>query len=269
MIFIYEPGKSFFHRIDAVTKFMWLISITVTILIVNTLVENVVIFLYLLLTAFILARQPPLRFIRRLLPLSIVGVWLLVIMSVFYVRGETLWFEIGPLTVTKEGAAFGGALFFRIFSLGTASFIFSLTTEPQRMVAEFVEFGGVPYRIAYAFYAALRFMPLLQNEAQTVLNAHAVRGAAEKKKSLLSRIAPVRRLATPLLVNGLRRVRITAIAMDSRAFGAYPTRTNILNLARSNISLVYLGLHILAFVGLFTWKVILGHGTILVAPIVQ
>lgn len=269
MIFIYEPGDSFFHRMDAVTKFLWLISVTVTILIVNTLVENVLIFLYLLITALTLARQRPLPFLGRLLPLTIVGLWLLVIMSIFYVRGETLWFEIGPLTVTREGAAFGGALFFRIFSLGSASFIFSLTTEPQRMVAEFVEFGGVPYRIAYAFYAALRFMPLLQNEARTVLNAHAVRGAAEKKKSLLSRIAPVRRLATPLLVNGLRRVRITAIAMDSRAFGAYPTRTNILELSRSTPSLVYLAVHIMVFVGLFIWKVILGHGTILVAPIVS
>jgi energy-coupling factor transporter transmembrane protein EcfT len=76
-------------------------------------------------------------------------------------------------------------------------------------------------------------------------------------------------LATPLLVTGLRRVRITAIAMDSRGFGAYPTRTNILNLSRNTLSIVYMILHILVFIILFIWQIILGHGETLIAPIVK
>ncbi len=269
MLFIYKPGESFFHKTDAVTKLLWLIIVTAIVLLLTTFTENLIMFVYLLLTALLLAKQNFWHFIKRLLPITVVGLWLLLIMSIFYTRGETYWFSIGPISITKEGADFGGALFFRLFSLGSASFIFSLTTEPQRMVAELVEYGHLPYRIAYTFYAGLRFMPLLQSEADNVLNAHAVRGAAEKEHSFLNVIAPIKRLATPLLVTGLRRVRITAIAMDSRGFGAYPTRTNILNLSRNTLSIVYLILHILIFLILFTWRVILGHGETLIAPIVK
>jgi len=263
MIFVYRPGNSFFHRMDAVTKFLWLITTTMIVLLANTFFENVILFIYLLFTALILGRQHPIRFVLRLLPITLVGIWLFVVMAVFYTRGETPWFDLGPITFTREGAAYGGALFFRIFSLGTASFTFSLTTEPQRMVAELVEYGRMPYRLAYSFYTGLRFLPLLQSEAEAVLNAHAVRGVAEKEKSFFARLVPLRRLATPLLVNGLRRVRITAIAMDSRAFGAYPRRTNILELSRTRSSFVYLGLHVLALTLFFIWRIVLGHGAVL------
>jgi len=267
MIFIYKPGNSFFHRMDAVTKFLWLFTMTSIVLLATNLIDNLLIFIYLLLTAFILGRQNILRFTLRLLPVSIVGIWLIVIFSVLYTRGETTWFTLGPVTVTYEGATYGGALFIRIFSLTSATFIFSMTTEPQRMVAELVEFGRIPYRLAYAFYAGLRFMPLLQNEAETVLNAHAVRGVAEKEQSIFARIIPLRRLATPLLVNGLRRVRITAIAMDSRAFGAFPKRTNILELSRSNLSKLYLYFHVFILIFFLVYRIIFGYGEILIAPI--
>src|SRR6266540_2980206 len=267
MTFIYKPGNSFFHRMDAVTKFLWLVTITVIVLLATNLVENLIIFIYLLLTAFILARQNVIRFTLRLLPISVVGIWLLVIFSVLYTRGETVWFKIGSVTITYEGAAYGGALFVRIFSLASATFIISLTTEPQRMVAELVEFGKIPYRLAYAFYAGLRFMPLLQNEAETVLNAHAVRGVAEKEKSFFARLIPIRRLATPLLVNGLRRVRIAAIAMDRRAFGAFPKRTNILELSRSSIALAYLFFHLAILIAFLVYRFLLGFGETLIAPI--
>lgn len=244
-----------------------MISITLLVLVATTFTQNILIFAYLLLTAVLLAGQPPLRFAFRLVPLTIVATWLLVIMSIFYTQGETAWFDVGPVTITREGAAYGGALFFRIFSLGTASLIFGLTTEPQRMVAELVEFGKVPYRLAYAFYTGLRFMPLLQSEAENVINAHAVRGAAEKERSLLARLVPIRRLAVPLLASGLRRVQITAIAMDSRGFGAYPKRTNILDLVQPRSAVIYAALHVLVFLALFVWQVILGHGGSLAAPI--
>jgi energy-coupling factor transporter transmembrane protein EcfT len=82
MIFIYKPGNSFFHRMDAVTKFLWLFSMTSIVLLATNLIDNLLIFIYLLLTAFILARQNILRFTLRLLPVSIVGIWLIVIFSV-------------------------------------------------------------------------------------------------------------------------------------------------------------------------------------------
>jgi energy-coupling factor transporter transmembrane protein EcfT len=79
-----SKGNSFFHRMDAVTKLQWLLVVTVTVLLAYSLAENVFVFIYcLFLTALILAGQHPLRFGLRLLPISIVGIWLLVVMSLF------------------------------------------------------------------------------------------------------------------------------------------------------------------------------------------
>lgn len=268
-MFLYRPGTSLMHRMDAVTKLIWLVAVTGMLLITSSLIENFIIFLWLLLVSIGLAGLPAGQFLWRLLPLTSMGVWLLVVMAVFYQQGVTPVAALGPLTLTREGMVFGLALFLRVLSLGATSMIFALTTEPRKMVNELIEFGRLPYRFAYAFYAALRFLPLLQSEARIVLNAHAVRGAAGAKGRGFDRLVPIRRLTIPLLVNAIRRVHIAAIAMDSRAFGAYPKRTNIDDLERPTSGVVFVAFHVGAFVALFVWRVILGRGSVLRPIILQ
>lgn len=269
MLFVYQPGDSFMHRMDAVSKLIWLVSITLLVVVATRAVENIAFFVWLLLVALVLARLPFFLFIKRVLPLTVVGVWLLVVMSLLYPRGATYLTRVGPLILTVEGLDYGLALFFRVMCLGSASIIFALTTEPRRMINELVEIGHLPYRWAYALYAALRFVPLLQTEAANIMNAHAVRGAVEKKTFILDVITPLRRLTVPLLVGGIRRVQITAIAMDSRAFGAYPKRTNIEPIYRPMSGLIFSLAHIVAFVIFFVWRVVLGGSGLLVAPIIR
>ncbi len=53
-----------------------------------------------------------------------------------------------------------------------------------------------------------------------------MRGVAQQR-GLLGRIRDMRRYAMPVLVGSLRRASTMAMSMESRAFGAYPTRTFI------------------------------------------
>jgi len=267
MLFVYIPGDSFMHRMDAVSKLIWMFSISAAVVVATRAVENLVIFAWLLFTAWVLGRLPLLVQAKRILPLTIVGLWLLVIMSLLYPRGITP-FTIGPLHMTYEGLDYGLALFFRVMCLGTASIIFALTTSPRRMINELIELGHVPYRWAYALYAALRFIPLLQTEASNVLNAHAVRGAVEKKRSRLDVITPIRRLTLPLLTGGIRRIQITAIAMDSRAFGAYTKRTNIDPIEAPLSGRIFAWAHVAGFIAFFVWRVVVGGGKLLISPII-
>jgi len=266
MLFVYEPGDSFMHRMDAVSKLIWLMSITFLVVVATRAVENLAFFAWLVFVAMVLARLSLFLFVKRILPLTIVGIWLLVVMSLLYPRGTTP-LTIGPLHLTYEGLDYGLALFFRVMCLGSTSIIFALTTEPRRMINDLVEIARLPYRWAYALYAALRFVPLLQTEATNILNAHAVRGAVEKRASIFAVITPIRRLTVPLLVGGIRRVQITAIAMDSRAFGAYPKRTNIEPIQRPIAGLIFTWAHVAAFVVFLVWRVILGGSGLLIAPI--
>jgi len=54
-----------------------------------------------------------------------------------------------------------------------------------------------------------------------IREAQAVRGVQE----VTSKVEAAKRYVMPLLVSGIRRAEHMAIAMDSRAFGAFPQRT--------------------------------------------
>jgi energy-coupling factor transport system permease protein len=253
---------------DSVSKFIWMISITAIVVVATRAVENLIVFIWLLFIGTVLSQFNPFLLIKRILPLTIVALWLLVIIFVFYPRGMTPLATVGPFHLTYEGLDYGLALFFRVMSLGTVSIIFALTTSPRRMINEMVEIGHLPYRWSYALYAALRFVPLLQTEAVNIINAHAVRGAAEKKTSALDIFKPITRLTLPLLAGGIRRVQITAIAMDSRAFGAFSRRTNIDTIETPLSGRAFMAAHLVVFVVFLAWHFFFGGGT-LISPIVS
>lgn len=267
MLFVYQPGNSFMHRMDSVSKFIWMLTVTAMVVVATRAIENLVIFLWLLFVGTALSGFRLTYLLRRVLPLTIVATWLLVIIFIFYPRGTTPIATLGPFHLTLEGLDYGLALFLRVLCLGTVSIIFALTTNPRRMINEMIEIGRVPYRWAYALYAALRFVPLLQTEATNILNAHAVRGAAEKKRSPFDVFRPILRLTLPLLAGGIRRVQITAIAMDSRAFGAYPKRTNLDPIEAPLSGRIFMVVHLVVFVALLIWHIFFGGGA-LVSPIV-
>ncbi len=252
---------------DSVSKFIWMLTMTAIVVVATRAIENLVFFLWLLFVGTALSGFRLTWMLRRILPLLVVALWLLVIIFIFYPRGATLLATLGPFRLTLEGLDYGLALFLRVLCLGTVSVIFALTTNPRRMINEMIEIGRLPYRWAYALYAALRFVPLLQTEARHILHAHAVRGAAEKKSSPLDLFRPIIRLTLPLLTGGIRRVQITAIAMDSRAFGAYPKRTNIDPIEAPRSGRIFMIAHVLFFVAFLLWHIFFGGGA-LISPIV-
>jgi len=267
MLFVYQPGNSFMHRMDTVSKFIWMMTMTAIVVVATRAIENLIIFLWLLSIGTVLSQFPLALMVKRILPLTAVSIWLLVIILIFYPRGMTPLATIGPFHLTFEGLDYGLTLFLRVLCLGTVSIIYALTTSPRRMINEMIEIGHLPYRWAYALYAALRFVPLLQTEAMNIMNAHAVRGAAEKKSSLLDFFKPIMRLTLPLLTGGIRRVQITAIAMDSRAFGAYPKRTNIDPVVAPLYGRVFMAVHLMIFVVFLIWHIFFVKGS-LISPIV-
>ncbi|MGI9951692.1 energy-coupling factor transporter transmembrane component T [Moorellaceae bacterium AZ2] len=263
---LYTPGDSILHRMDAITKLVWLFSTGALVLVTARPEENFVIFSSIVLIAVFLARIPFLALLKRISVLFLVGIWLLVLMSVLYPDKSHI-LKLGPLAISREGLAYGITLFFRLLVLGTSSIVFAHTTDPARMVNELIEIMHLPYRYAYAAYAALRFLPMIQAEARTIMNAHAIRGMASKDRSLRGRFNLIQRLTIPLIVGAIRRVQITAIAMDSRAFGAYPRRTCIDPIKMPISGFILAGIYLATFLFYFVWRFFIQGGDILRTPI--
>jgi energy-coupling factor transport system permease protein len=82
----------------------------------------------------------------------------------------------------------------------------------------------VPYRIGYTALAAFRFVPRFGHELDVIRQAHRVRGS-HGGRGPFAAVARWFGYVVPLLAGAIRHAERVALAMDARAFGAHPDRT--------------------------------------------
>jgi energy-coupling factor transport system permease protein len=108
-----------------------------------------------------------------------------------------------------------------------ASFsIFFLTTSPDHLGLALQQ-SRIPYEFCFAFTTAVRFVPVLADEAQTIMDAQKARGLELERGNFLKRVRNYIPILIPLIVNAIRRSLELAEAMESRAWGASKKRTNL------------------------------------------
>ncbi len=190
----------------------------------------------------------------------LIVLFLLQIPIILLARVVRQWFE------SLKGALFlGGMIFFMNLLVGytliysvamsfrfltlVASFSwFFLTTSPDDLGLA-LEQSKVPYELCFAFTTAVRFVPVLADEAQTIIDAQRSRGLELDKGNILKRIRNYLPILIPLIVNAIRRSLELAEAMESRAFGSNVKRTSLYILKMEAFDYLFI---ILAGIVLFT-----------------
>lgn len=218
----YVDNGSFITRVDALSKLLWVVLvILVTFQLQSNLARGLM--LAFLLVVLLLARVP-FRSIWGALPIILVMGTLLFVVNLF-TTPSTDFIRIGEITLGQQGFARGLEFFLRITIMVLASFIFIWTTDIRDLMTGLVRIG-MPYRFAFAIFLALRFLPIVQQEVDAVRAAHAIRGRAVRSP-FRHRFRLWQRYMFTVIVNGLRKAENTALAIESRGFGAYPDRTYI------------------------------------------
>ncbi|MEM2972333.1 MAG: energy-coupling factor transporter transmembrane component T [Candidatus Bathyarchaeia archaeon] len=118
------------------------------------------------------------------------------------------------------------ALTLRFIVLVESFSIFFLTTSPDHLGLA-LEQTRIPYEFCFAFTTAVRFVPVLAEEAQTIMDAQKARGLELERGNFLKRIKNYIPILIPLIVSAIRRSLELAEAMESRAWGATKKRTNL------------------------------------------
>jgi energy-coupling factor transport system permease protein len=121
------------------------------------------------------------------------------------------------------------ALTFRFVVLVESFSVFFLTTSPDHLGLA-LEQSHVPYEFCFAFTTAVRFVPVLAEEAQTIMDAQKARGLELEKGNFMKKIRNYIPILIPLIVSAIRRSLELAEAMESRAWGAIKKRTNLYEL---------------------------------------
>lgn len=154
------------------------------------------------------------------------------------------------LQLTSELLTYSTAMSLRFVILMTAFSLFFLTTSPDDLGLA-LEQSHIPYEFSFAFTTAIRFVPVLATEAQTIMDAQKARGLELEKGGFLRRIRNYIPILVPLIVGAIRRSLELAEAMESRAFGAKEQRTNlhVLTISKADLfagvfSVILLGISI-------------------------
>jgi energy-coupling factor transport system permease protein len=220
----YIDNNSMIHRADAISKLIWVLVVVILTFQFTTAETRAIMLSALLVIAIIFARVP-LTSILRASPLIFGIALLLGLFHLFVTPGENVLFTFGPLTATQEGLAKGLGYFFRLATMVLASFMLIWTTDIRELMVGLVRMG-IPYRYAFAIFMALRFLPMVQQEVAAVKAAHTIRGRAARSP-FAHRFRLWQRYLFTVIVNGLRKAENTALAIESRGFGAYPDRTYV------------------------------------------
>ena len=220
------PSQSVMHRMDPLSKLAWICALGVFGFVISAPAMLAVLVVAIHLVAFLLGRVSFRRYVRAAPYLYVLGAATGFFQVLVRSRGPDVLVQLGPVALTEAGVLFGLTYALRITLISFASLVFIWTTDPRDLIVGLI-YLKVPYRIAYAVFVALRFVPLIENEAAVIREAQAVRGVRE----VTGKLEALKRYVVPLLVAGVRRSEATAVAMDSRAFGAFPRRTFIKNFA--------------------------------------
>lgn len=131
---------------------------------------------------------------------------------------------LGGWTLYAGALAIGFATALRLAAILSLALIPGLATTGPDLVRSLVQQLRVPYRIGYTALAAFRFVPRFGHELDVIRQAHRVRGA-HGGRGPFAAIARWAGYIVPLLAGAIRHAERVALAMDARAFGAHPDRT--------------------------------------------
>ena len=98
---------------------------------------------------------------------------------------------------------------------------------------------GLPWEICYMVLAALRFIPLLREEAQSVWAAMLMRGCDIRSASLPQKAQLYVSMLAPITAGALQRAEAMSISMEARAFRSLPDRSSWRKLHMQKKDLAY------------------------------
>jgi len=213
---VYSP----IHSLDPRIKFVYVCGIfSVTIVFWETLPLIVLFFVQI---PFVILAKVGRNWLRSMRGASFLA-------TVIFLTNFILSFISSGYMITSKNVEGAAAMTIRFLVLVESFSIFFLTTSPDHLGLA-LEQTHVPYELVFAFTTAVRFVPVLAEEAQTIMDAQKARGLELERGNFLKRIRNYIPILIPLIVSAIRRSLELAEAMESRAWGATKKRTNLYTL---------------------------------------
>lgn len=231
-LFQFSGGDSFLHRLDPRSKFLVVLAVLSYVLAFDQPAFLAAAFVGIIALIWILGGIAPTNYLKLLLAFTPL------ILAVGLIQGLThrppgseIVFALGPAEFSDFGLLLGVSIGLRLATMGLTFMMFSMTTTPKDVGLGLYKMG-IPFRYAYLATFGLRFLPLMQEDLQTIQNARAVRGDPDVgSRNLFRRLKSLPMSFFPLAANSLRQSGETAKALELRGYGADIKRTTVFDLS--------------------------------------
>lgn len=221
-------GARFLYALNPLAKFAAIVPPSIALVFVRDLATPLA-FLgiaYALLLVGARASRPVMVTLFLALPAAtlVLGCGFAVWTDAGQVDTTPLVLQLGEWRLFSGALAIGFATALRLIAILALALAAGFTTTGADLARSLVQQLRVPYRIGYTALAAFRFVPRFAHELEVIRQAHRVRGSHGGRGP----VAAVSRWGgyiVPLLAGAIRHAERVALAMDARAFGAFPDRT--------------------------------------------
>lgn len=219
----YIPYDSYVHRLDPRSKLLATILYIVILFFANNW-QTYLVMTILVLIGIYLSKIPMQHFINGVKPM--LGLFLFTAaIQMLFTPGINTYFEIGFISISREGILNGIFVFLRFALIIFMSILLTLTTEALRLtdaieyfLTPFKKMGFPVHDLALMLSIGLRFVPTLMDEAEKIMTAQRARGMDFSEGTVLDKIRNLVPLLVPLFNRSFDRAIDLATAMEARDY---------------------------------------------------
>ena len=138
------------------------------------------------------------------------------------------------LEITREGIVKGTSLASRIALMITEASLLAYTTTPKEMAdglakafSPLKKVGLAVDEMSIMVMIAFRFIPVMLEEANDLMDAQASRGVEFENCSIFTKMKNIFALVMPLFINSLERSSDLAMAMEARGYSGEKERSKM------------------------------------------
>jgi len=142
----------------------------------------------------------------------------LFILQLLAIRSGNAIFSIGGFAITDVAVQKGLLLVLRLMGATLPLSILISVTNLNDLSNTLVTVLHIPYKYAFTFTSAIRFIPVFSSEMSGIIESQKARGVDFEIKNPFKKFGMILPLCFPLLISSVRKIESTATAAELRGF---------------------------------------------------
>lgn len=259
----YYQAESVIHRLDPRVKLLTTLVYIVSLFVADTAAGYAIATVFLMMAIF-LSKVPVKYVVRGLKSLTFILAFSAVFILLF-TKGENVIAKVWIFSISVEGILSAVKMVYRLLLLLVGSSVMTLTTTPTD-IADGLEkaFNPLKYikvpvhEISMMISIAFRFIPILVEETNKIMNAQIARGADFETGGIIKKAKGLVPLLVPLIISSIKRALDLATAMEARCYRGGEGRTKMKPLSYRKNDFVAYGVMVVYLAAVIVSDVVIG-----------